>query len=325
MEPSGEMGGGGASRGIHKPESVGKILVIRGGAIGDFILTLPSVALLREGFPDWEIEIMGYSRTIPLGLGRSLADRGRCIEYGLLAACFNPAAEMGRDLVEYFCSFDQIVSYLYDPDELFRMSLRKVGVKSLIQAVCKVEDKGNHAVEQLAEPLRVLGLRLTDAVPRLCFSEEERVFGSELNGRVVIHPGSGSPRKNWPLENWVVIIRELARLGVDVVVVGGEADEEVIQRLREGFGAREGIQWLLNLPLRDLAMRLAGCRLFVGHDSGISHLAAASGCAVLAIFGPTDPGIWRPLGRRVRVVGGLMEDWSGLSVDVVLRALEEML
>ena len=96
-----------------------RLLVIRGGAIGDFILTLPAIRLLRENFPQAHLEIVGYQHIVALAEGRFYADATRSIEYGPMAGFFSPKAELSPELSEYFAGFQQIVSYLFDPDGFF--------------------------------------------------------------------------------------------------------------------------------------------------------------------------------------------------------------
>ena len=116
-----------------------RILVIRGGAIGDFILTLPAVRLLRENFPDAHLEILGYRHIVALAEGRFYADATRSIEYGPMAGFFIPRSVLAPDLVEYFASFQQVVSYLFDPDGFFEANLRRAGVKNLLPAYAKID------------------------------------------------------------------------------------------------------------------------------------------------------------------------------------------
>ena len=96
-----------------------RILVIRGGAIGDFILTLPAIKLLRDRFPRAHIEILGYTHITALAEKRFYADAIRSIEYGPLASFFAKGSALPEELVDYFRSFDLIVSYLFDPDGIF--------------------------------------------------------------------------------------------------------------------------------------------------------------------------------------------------------------
>src|SRR6185436_3397048 len=94
----------------------GKILVIRGGAIGDFILSLPALAALRAQFPGARLALLGYARTAPLAQAGGLVDEFRCIEARPLAGFFARHGALTDELRDYFSGFAVIVSYLYDPD-----------------------------------------------------------------------------------------------------------------------------------------------------------------------------------------------------------------
>src|SRR6478672_10084213 len=122
------------------PGSAPRILVIRGGALGDFILTLPAIRLLRENFPSARLEILGYKHIVALAEGRFYADATRSIEYGPVAAFFARNAALDRELSEYFAGFQQIVSYLYDPDGIFEANLRRTGAKNILHAFRKLDD-----------------------------------------------------------------------------------------------------------------------------------------------------------------------------------------
>src|SRR6188472_649245 len=98
----------------------GKILIIRGGAIGDFVLTLPALAALRQQFPEAHLEVLGYPHIAQLAMAGGLVDKVQSIEARALAGFFAIRGELDQDLMDYFSEFDLIVSYLYDPDEIFR-------------------------------------------------------------------------------------------------------------------------------------------------------------------------------------------------------------
>src|SRR5215471_9806069 len=104
-----------------------RILVIRGGAIGDFILTLPALKALREDFPGAHIEILGYKHIAELAENRFYAQAVRSIEYGRLSTFFAPDSELSAELAGYFANFDLILSYLYDPDRIFEGNLHRCG------------------------------------------------------------------------------------------------------------------------------------------------------------------------------------------------------
>jgi heptosyltransferase-2 len=94
---------------------VKRILVIRGGAIGDFVLTLPAVQLLRDAFPNARLEILGYRHIAALAEKRFYAEATRSIEYSALAGFFAKGGQLDAELARYFESFDLVVSYLFDP------------------------------------------------------------------------------------------------------------------------------------------------------------------------------------------------------------------
>jgi len=157
-----------------------RILVIRGGAIGDFVLTLPAIRMLREAFADARLEILGYKHIIALADGRYYADATRSIEYAALSCFFVPSGELDPGLVEYFSGFQQIVSYLYDPDQFFENNIRRCGIKHYLRATPKIEG-AEHAVHQLARPLESLALYLEDPAAKLFPTAEDRLLPNNLS------------------------------------------------------------------------------------------------------------------------------------------------
>ena len=307
-----------------------RILVIRGGAIGDFILTLPAIRLLRENFPGAEIEILGYEHIIELARGRFYADATRSIEYGPMAGFFVPNSTLAPDLVAYFASFQQVISYLFDPDLFFENNLRRAGVKNFLAAYAKIDDS-EHAAGQLARPLQRMALFLDDAAAQLHPSAEDQARAQEFLGTstaplIAIHPGSGSPRKNWPAEKWAAVARWLrahtrqSRL----LLIGGEADAAQLATVQAALGDAE-ILVAQHLPLPTLAAVLERSHLFLGHDSGISHVAAAVDTPCVLLFGPTDPAIWAPQNAGVKVLTSESGDLRQISVETVQAAVEEAL
>ena len=159
----------------------GRILVIRGGAIGDFILTLPAIKLLREAFPKAHLEIIGYRHIVALAERRFYADATRSIEYGPLAGFFARRGTLSEEMTEYFASFQQVVSYLFDPDGIFETNLRRTGVKNYLPAFTRLDDS-QHAAQQLALPLQRLALFLEDSAATIHFSVERSCGGGKVPG-----------------------------------------------------------------------------------------------------------------------------------------------
>src|SRR5262249_22145300 len=117
--------------------------------------------------------------------------------------------------------------------------------------------------------------------------------------------------------------RRLSAMGLPVVMVTGPAEAGMVAGLAAASGLPEG-RVARDHSLRQLAALFERAAVFVGNDSGLSHLAAGVGCASLVLFGPTDPVVWAPVGPRVRVVRGggprSADPWEGVDVGRVERA-----
>jgi heptosyltransferase III len=301
-----------------------RILVIRGGAIGDFVLTLPAIKLLRDRFSDAHLEILASKHIGALAEKRFYADEIRSIESAALAKFFAKDAELPSDLVAYFASFDLILSYLYDPDKIFEGNVRKTGAPNFLAGPARL-DNSEHAARQLARPLASLGLSLTDSAARIFPTETDRESIRHFRRSewqkimVTIHPGSGSETKNWPLENWIGLGDALVSKGHSLLVVAGEADRDRTEKLKIVWRGKP-VQFAENLPLPEVAALLEGV-LFAGHDSGISHIAAAVGARCILLFGWTDPAIWAPANENVVVLRAPEGKMRLLEVEAVMATL----
>jgi len=294
-----------------------RILVIRGGAIGDFILTLPALKGLRDAHSDAHIEILGYKHIAELAENRFYAQAVRSIEYGPFSSLFVRNSELPAELAEYFSTFDLIISYLYDPDRVFEENLRRCAVENLLCGPAKIVEKSGHAARQLAHPIEQLGITVADLSEKIFPSVEDREFAHEfLRGLsrpvVAIHLGSGGAEKNWPLRSWIELASSIRGASAaedepgrkekrpSLVVVSGEADEAQTAQFERDWKYC-GLRFAKNLQLPHLAAVLEHT-MFVGHDSGVSHLAAAAGANCILLFGPTNPDVWAPRNENVRVL-----------------------
>ena len=298
----------------------GKILVIRGGAIGDFILTLPVFAALRQQFPDAHLEVLGYPHIAGLALAGGLVDRVQAIESRPLAGFFAQNGELSEDWRDYFSEFDIIVSYLFDPDEIFKTNvLRCAHGQYLAGAHRPDENEPTHATQVYLKALERLAIFEANHVPRLAVTSDDRVAGT-----IAVHPGSGSEKKNWAESNWGALLAQLARdTELNFLLIGGEAEGERLTRLSAKLPAAR-VEMAQSLPLPELALQLRRCKAFVGHDSGITHLAAALGLPCLVLWPDTNEVIWRPQGQGVRILrnnSGL----AGLTPQQVANDLEKLL
>lgn len=245
-------------------------LVIRPGAIGDLILSLPALESLQTGYTEvWvsspNVPLIRFAHSV-----RSIAATG----LNLLGVTEPPAA-----LIEELRSFDSIVSWYGANRPEFREVTKSLGFPiSFHQALpAGLGGKVQHATDFYLEQL---GLS-PGAVPRIPCDVPREPFA-------VIHPFSGSPRKNWPLEKFRALARGLERT-MQVRWCTGREDPPLERAV-------------LIDDLYELACWLARASLYIGNDSGITHLAAAVGTPVLALFGPTDPAVWGPRNAQVRIV-----------------------
>jgi len=247
-------------------------LLIRPGAIGDCILSLPALENLKTDYT----EVWVPSQIVPL---IRFADCVRSIASTGLDLMGLPDTQPPPALLDQLRGFDSIVSWYGSNREEFRAQVRELGLPF-----------------EFFPALPAAGE--VQAVPRIhCPDAGRQDF-------MAIHPFSSSPRKNWPLDRYQELAR---RVGLPVKWCAGP-EEQLENAVR-----------IANLY--DLACWLATARIYVGNDSGITHLAAAVGTPVVAIFGPTDPAIWAPRGTQVRIISG---DLAQIRVAQVLEALRTL-
>ncbi|MEM9018770.1 MAG: glycosyltransferase family 9 protein [Verrucomicrobiota bacterium] len=308
---------------------MGRFLFIRGGAVGDFILTMPAIQLVREGLPDNEIEVLGYPAITELALRSGLVDQTRSIEDARLAQFFAPGAKLDEEWCRYFASFNVVVSYLYDPDEFFANNLKKAGVKTLLTGPFRPleADPPIPAAVQLAKPLERFALYLD--TPSLVI-DPSRFDSPELpepgpGPRIAIHPGSGSASKNWSFEAWVEVLGAIHEKheSSEFLVTSGEAERELIDDFLTLLNER-GLPFhhLSEATLPQLAAAFSTADYYLGHDSGVSHLAALAKVPGLILFGPSHEPTWKPMGSHLRTVLAPQGNLGFLKPAKVLEEIE---
>jgi hypothetical protein len=246
-------------------------LVIRPGAIGDLIVSLPAVECLKDEY----LELWTPAPVAPLV---RFAHRVRAIgSTGLdLMAVTGPPERLVGELR----SFDSIVSWYGTNRPEFVAETQRLRLPFTFFPALPEEGARVHAADFYLAQVRSITRCSSDGIPRIACGVERGDFAA-------IQPFSGSPRKNWPLDRFRALAREIER-EMPVRWYAGPEDPPLpgARRLED---------------LWELANELAAARLYVGNDSGITHLAAAVGTPVLAFFGPTDPDVWGPRGPNVRI------------------------
>jgi heptosyltransferase-3 len=257
-------------------------LIIRPGAIGDFILTLPAMESLQAGYT----EVWAASQNLPLA---RFAGRARSIvSTGLDMLQFNP----NYQLMQQLRGFDSIISWYGANRPEFRAVVKDLPFEFF--TAIPPGDCAMHAADFFAAQA---GAPPGPAIPRIQCPRSD-------GGFAVIHPFSGSPKKCWPLDRYQALARLL----------------EPHMPVRWCAGPEEQLPAAVRIAdLYELACWLATARVYVGNDSGITHLAAAVGTPVVALFGPTDPRIWAPRGPQVRVIA--RPALGDITMDEVLAAV----
>jgi ADP-heptose:LPS heptosyltransferase len=285
-----------------------KVLLLRAGALGDVLLLRPTIFALRAAGEEVTLLAPSEAACALLGAGPGEAHAVLPWERAGHAALH---AEEAR--LPWLTGFDLAVAYTRSAAVLenLRRHISKVVGWDPTPA------GGAHAAEWLARPVRTLGFAAPADPPPLAFSPEEREAARRVVARLpprflALHPGSGSAAKNWPAPLYEQLAAHLEPHR-RWLLVEGPADGEEVAALHAARGAER----VAGLGARELGAVLAECGLYVGNDSGVSHLAAAAGAPTLALFGPTDPAVWSPVGPRVRALRARQGALALLEVDTV--------
>ncbi|HPO17446.1 MAG TPA: glycosyltransferase family 9 protein [Candidatus Hydrogenedentes bacterium] len=262
-----------------------RTLIVHTGGIGDFLLTCPAIAWLAQEGP---IELLGYPERLGLAVEGGLAERAHSLDQAGFSSVFSSPSERLR---RFLTPFQRAIVWMRDTGEI-NAALQACGLED-IRCFPGVppEDWEQHAS---AYYLRCIG------GPEVFDWKLEirpiRPIRPILQSTIVIHPGSGGKQKNWPLEHFKIVAESLLQRKHPVQWCVGPAEEN--------WEVPPGPERLHASSLVELAHILQRTALYIGNDSGITHLAAAVGCRTVAIFGPTNPKVWGPRGTHVRIVQG---------------------
>ena len=270
-----------------------KRLIIRPGAIGDFIVSIPAMECLCAGY----LEVWAAPRNV--ALAAHIAQHARSIaSTGLdLLELTGPNA----GLLETLRGFDSIVSWYGANRPEFREAVAALRLPFQFFAALPPEGRGTHAADFYLEQVRLIAPCASDGIPHVAC---DAIRG----GSAVIHPFAGNPKKRWPMERFQELARALARR-IPVEWCAGPEDELPGARRFE--------------DLFELACWLATARIYIGNDSGPTHLAAAVGTPVVALFGPSDPAVWAPRGPHVAIAA--VPALGSITVEQVANLVQNML
>ena len=291
--------------------SIHNILIIRPGALGDVVVTLPAIEAVRNHFENAQIEIMGYSSFLEIVKGRFYADTISRFDQADIAPLFMRNSSVPASLINKLSNTDLIISFVSDKEQIMVGNLRASGAKHVIHyEPFPSESEHIHIIDHFLRCLDLLGVHHSNKIPKIFLKGEDVLLGEKfLNDRVVdpkkmlvaVHPGSGSRQKCWPMDRYAEIILWLKEeMDTQILLISGPADTGIVEALR--VKVRDKFILVDHLPVPILAAIIKRCKLFVGNDSGITHLAAAVGTPTISIFAPTDPSMWGPRGEQVKIL-----------------------
>lgn len=324
-------------------------VIIQSGAVGDCILTLPLAEFLKKTLQLGAIDIFGRTEYIDFFPGRTCIDGIRSLDSIELHRLFvnSDGFEVAEhdSLVQTFENYSWIISFLGGPNSDFEKNLiytvhsaRSAEIISLLlkppDDFCEHITKFyiDQFLSQCQHQIPKSEISLYDALIKPNSADFQT--GSELlianqidqnSDIVIISPGSGGIHKCWNLANFIAVAKKLIAKGFEVLFLLGPAEKERLSRA--AVAAIEEISICLNdLSLSQVLGLLSCVNIFIGNDSGITHLAAALGVKTIALFGPTNSAVYRPIGPDVTVLQVEPEGFAGIpSQDVQNQVIEAVL
>ena len=336
------------STGQRAEQQSGKgIIVLHAGALGDCVLTLALVRAMKASWGEPSVVMAGRSGIVAWAKRHGLVSEAYALDPLGLHALYRANAELPEATRELLQRAHRIVSFLGGPTDPVSVRLRELLGDKFMAVDPKVNDDtlrvGRHITQQWADDLAKLGgaIQSSACIPFGISKERRKTHRQRLEAWLrsrgadsyaqaqarplqsitLCHPGSGGLDKCVPLEALETLIRLLRRDGATPAWMVGPDEVE-----------RFGRSWLRRLEASapvifeeklDVAADLVcGADAYIGHDAGMTHVAALAGTRTLAIFGPTDARIWRPVGSCCTIVGS---PEAGDSLDTWVRTLTSQL
>jgi len=276
-----------------------KLLIIHQGALGDVISIFPAIIRLKERFRT--IDAICKKSIGELASSFKLIDKFHPVEAAFFSSVFSDKPD--PRIADIFMTYDEIILFSYSKE------LENIISEMVNRKVYRVHPRPdasleihilNHVSDRLVENglIRDATWPENDYFKRLPEQKETTNPCDRLT--ILIHPGSGSARKNWASSNFIKIFKKIKSLGMNPEIILGPAEHNFSEIFVRSLPAGGKIHMLSDLG--DLLTILSLSGGFIGNDSGISHLAAFTGIPTVVIFGPSSPKRWKPFGRSVEVL-----------------------
>ena len=299
-----------------------KLLLIRSGALGDTLMLMPVIKALRDKF---EITVTG--RKPGIDFLKPFVHRCNDIERGGWYTLFTEDCEDNFIPVEP--GTDHVAAFINDPENTVSRNLRKILPAAKVAVYSPFPETGSHVhiAKYMACCLKKSGISL-DCQSAFETSIKIPLMKRQNNppSKVVLHPGSGSKTKNYPLEFWGELLRLFSVkkiLPPERIFIMTGPDEEEITSGASQMADRYGAGAVICPEKEDLLSILESTCVYIGHDSGVTHLAAMLGINTIALFRGTSVEQWHPLGPFVKVIKQRAE--VGITPGEVLKEANAIL
>jgi len=325
-------------------EKLKKVVIIHQGALGDLINTLPGIQALRSACDELIAIGNSYFRLLE---HCQLVNRFFHPEavgfYRLFLKEFQPE----DSLQKIFADAELALSWLGRSSENYQKNLSKLANRiTIFKGSFPPPPGSEHITKILAQPIIQSGIEITDFIPRMSLPDEKsRDFCAKFGRFFALHPGSGSAKKNLPVDIFAELLSALSELYPDrkLILLLGHAEQvpgfELLKKIPKPVLTQAQI--INNLDLISLAYLLKSAELYLGMDSGVTHLASALGAKTLTIFGPTDPKLWAPPQKWARALASdypcapcsdekrrncqELFCWKQINKDKILKKLKSLL
>jgi len=279
-------------------------LIVRAGALGDTLMLIPAISGLKKG-----LEIIVTGRRPGIDYIRPYVDQ--CIDIET-SGCHRLFMEESVDPARpSLPDADHIVAFFNDPDGRLKNNLKACFPGRAVDVFPVFPPAGDntHTALYMARSFRDASLPID---PEQAFAASFEIplmadckTGEGDTAGIVIHPGSGSQKKNYPPAFWLKLIKGLRGPCLDphlkVVLLLGPAEQGLYTSFKEDQGL-EDIDIRVSAEREELLSVLGNASVYIGHDSGVTHLAAMMGIHVIAIFKESSAEQWGPLGPNVRII-----------------------
>ena len=290
------------------------VLVIKLRYIGDVLLTTPFLRVLRQGFPDARVTMLVNPGTEDVLRHNPDVNEVLCLpRMGLIPQVrfYYGLRTRGFDCVVDFTDGDRSAFISRVTGAGLRVGFNHEGrLRGRLYSHCvKASYEAVHVIEYHATAFPALGLPIGGGEPILPLSGEDhararRILGTlAFEGKpwVMIHPAARYWFKAWPAKRFAALADVLFERGFQAVLVGSRDEHSVETEILQA-AKRPPLSLVGKTSLLELAALMTHCRLLIGNDAGPMHMAAAVGCPVVALFGPSNPSVWGPRGQSTKTI-----------------------